>query len=186
MDQIEGERIAATTPQKRPLPPSPQSDVLVGAMASRLQPKDYVASSSEGQQALQPDGNGYDHLQSNDQQDQLFDIRVGKPAKKGLNNLGNTCFMNSALQCLSATVPLSSYFLSGRWEEEVNSTNPLGMQGIIPKTYAHLIDNLWNNDGSTSFAPRDFKYMIGERNPTFVGYGTCFLKDDPVLNPHAL
>jgi len=30
---------------------------------------------------------------------------------RGLYNIGNTCFMNAALQCMAAVTPLNSYFL---------------------------------------------------------------------------
>lgn len=44
----------------------------------------------------------------------------------GLLNLGNTCFMNSAIQCLVHTPEFASYFQDD-YHQEINWQNPLGM-----------------------------------------------------------
>ena len=79
----------------------------------------------------------------------------------GLSNLGNTCFMNSALQCLSNTTELTKYFIYGLCNNEINYKNNLGTQGRLVSAYAQLMSEMWI-DSDPITAPWDVKKSIGK------------------------
>lgn len=87
----------------------------------------------------------------------------------GLSNLGNTCFMNSCLQCMSNTIPLTEYFLSGFYAKEINVHNPIGTKGKLAKAYAKFIKAMWCDSNST-FSPYNIKAAVGSLNSIFTGY----------------
>lgn len=85
-----------------------------------------------------------------------------KLPRTGLTNFGVTCYMNSTIQCLSATIMLSKFFIDNRFRYYVQK-NWKGSQGVMPGLYANLIRSLWKNDVEV-IMPTSFRNFCGRLN----------------------
>ncbi|XP_032906123.1 ubiquitin carboxyl-terminal hydrolase 8 isoform X1 [Amblyraja radiata] len=90
-------------------------------------------------------------------------------ALTGLRNLGNTCYMNSILQCLCNTPRLAEYFNKNCYQRDINRSNILGHKGEVAEEFGIIMKTLWSGQYKC-ISPRDFRGRIGKINETFGEY----------------
>jgi len=88
----------------------------------------------------------------------------------GLNNLGNACYANSALQCLSYMPLLRSYLVSDQYKisGDLNQVNPLGTKGVLVTAFADLLKQMWSCKFGV-LSPSRFKTVLSKARPQYAG-----------------
>lgn len=80
----------------------------------------------------------------------------------GLLNLGNKCYINSILQCLSHTLKLTDYILSADYvEDQHRGVN----EYYILHSYVTLINNMWKEN--QLIKPKSFIENMGKFHPKY-------------------
>ena len=87
----------------------------------------------------------------------------------GSINLGNTCYLNSSIACLSNCYELTYYFLSKKFKKDINKSNKEGTKGNLAIEWYELLKEYWKSKKSKG-NPSDIKKIIGNKVKIFKGY----------------
>ena len=85
----------------------------------------------------------------------------------GLKNLGNTCYMNASLQCLSHTMALTHYLMSKKFKEDISNVNERRVEYHLVLRYMDVVSNIWQENQIIS--PKTFKMNLEAFVKRFVG-----------------
>ena len=119
----------------------------------------------------------------NNNNNNLFIYRYIFP-KRGLTNIGSTCYMNATLQCLLHVNDLILYFIDEYPKDQntlLNINKDASTRGDISRAFFNLVKGVCESDNITKkkneFSPKEFKRILGKHNPQFKQFEANDSKD---------
>ena len=97
---------------------------------------------------------------------------INKIHANGLQNIGATCYMNATLQCLAHVEDFTKYLLQNKANIKKDK-----YRKKLSNAFVEVLENIWENNIITYYAPNNFKNLISEMNPLFAGIQANDSKD---------
>lgn len=95
----------------------------------------------------------------------MYKTKYENKGISGLINRGNTCFLNTAIQCISHVMPLTDFFVS---EEYLEYYSRKKKEFRLCKQYAILIKGLWEENCTVD--PESFHITFQNNDDNFNNY----------------